>query len=612
MINVVCFSKYVIIKKKIERTFILNKKNNTFSCFLNNYKNLILSIGIILLTAFLIISAQLFRHSIILGSDNNFFMNKIYESYMQQKTGTYNYFQSVYGFQQSGRIINAVYAPDFSFILGGLLAIAKNWFRFQVLSGFFCLFSAGISMFVLGRYCKITYKYSVSMSLLYMSTSAISVFITSEASSGWASAILPLVFIPAIKMVTDSSRPIQPVLLSLPVVLIINLHVFSTFLVILALIPFFIIGIFKTKDKLKMLIDAFLAALLTLLLTSRLITGMLEVFTTNQLLKPYSVDKMLPYSMKVSLDVQGWSSLGIFFTIIFLFLCILTIFNWTTIPFIEKVLNSIGLFFLLISSNLLPWDDIPRLIPIIQGIQFPQRFASVSFVLLILSFTLFLQRISFNKFHLYSYSTIIYMTVSILSCLLIHQAILSSANTWHSNKPLSNDSSSLKTKINDMTKVKELYGGKNELGDPLKVVIKPLTDYLPINNQLQQKESPYTTYWNEVANSNLKVAKHVLSDGRLQLNWTNESNESVETLLPAIAYSRSELWLNEKKLSTSQYKTSTIGSIILQAVPGKNSLVLGYKPTTAFIITKYVQNISYICLVLYLIYAGIYKIKKRH
>ncbi|MGO0287852.1 cell division protein, partial [Enterococcus faecalis] len=257
-------------------------------------------------------------------------------------------------------------------------------------------------------------------------------------------------------------------------------------------------------------------------------------------------------------------------------------------------------------------DDIPRLIPIIQGIQFPQRFASVSFVLLILSFTLFLQRISFNKFHLYSYSTIIYMTVSILSCLLIHQAILSSANTWHSNKPLSNDSSSLKTKINDMTKVKELYGGKNELGDPLKVVIKPLTDYLPINNQLQQKESPYTTYWNEVANSNLKVAKHVLSDGRLQLNWTNESNESVETLLPAIAYSRSELWLNEKKLSTSQYKTSTIGSIILQAVPGKNSLVLGYKPTTAFIITKYVQNISYICLVLYLIYAGIYKIKKRH
>ncbi len=88
----------------------------------------------------MIISAQLFRHSIILGSDNNFFMNKIYESYMQQKTGTYNYFQSVYGFQQSGRIINAVYAPDFSFILGGLLAIAKNWFRFQVLSGFFLPF----------------------------------------------------------------------------------------------------------------------------------------------------------------------------------------------------------------------------------------------------------------------------------------------------------------------------------------------------------------------------------------------------------------------------------------------------------------------------------------
>lgn len=591
----------------------MNKKNNFFSCFLNNYKNLILSTGIILLTAFVIISSQLFRHSIILGSDSNFFMNKVYESYMQQKTGTFNYFQSIYGFQQSGRIINAVYAPDFSFLLGGLLAIAKNWFRFQVLSGFFCLVLAGISMFTLGRYCKITYKYSVSMSLLYMSTSAISVFITAEASSGWASAILPLAFIPAIKMVTDNSRPIHPVLLSLPIVLIINLHVFTTFLVILALIPFFMIGIFKTKNKLKMLIDVFLAVLLTLLLTSRLITGMLEVFTTNQLLKPYSVDKMLPYSMKVSLGVQGWASLGIIFTIIFLFICMLTIFNWTTIPFIEKVLNSIGLFFLLLSSSLLPWDDIPRLVPIIQGIQFPQRFASISFVLLILSFTLFLQRINLNKFCLYKYSTIIYMTVSILSCLLIHQTILSSANIWHSDKPLSNDTAALKTKINDMTKIKELYGGKNEPGEPLRVIIKPLPDYLPTNSEEEAiRQGTYTLYNKEIVDNNLNIKKSITSDGRLQLIWTNESNDPVETLLPAIAYSRSELWLNETKLSTSQYKTSNIGSIILQASPGKNSLVLGYKPTTAFIITKYIQSISYICLVLYLIYVGIYKVKKRY
>lgn len=59
----------------------------------------------ILLAAAIIVSAQLFRHSIILGTDSNFFMNKVYESYMQQKNHTYNYFQSLYGFQQSGRIL---------------------------------------------------------------------------------------------------------------------------------------------------------------------------------------------------------------------------------------------------------------------------------------------------------------------------------------------------------------------------------------------------------------------------------------------------------------------------------------------------------------------------
>ncbi|EQE00311.1 putative cell division domain protein, partial [Clostridioides difficile CD9] len=40
---------------------------------------------------------------------------------MQFKTGNFSYFQTNYGFQQSGRIVNALYGPLIAYILGGIL-----------------------------------------------------------------------------------------------------------------------------------------------------------------------------------------------------------------------------------------------------------------------------------------------------------------------------------------------------------------------------------------------------------------------------------------------------------------------------------------------------------
>lgn len=66
---------------------------------------------IIVAFAVLLVTPQLFTRKVILGSDSVFHYNRFYEAAMQLKNGNFSYFLSLYGFQQSGRIVNALYGP---------------------------------------------------------------------------------------------------------------------------------------------------------------------------------------------------------------------------------------------------------------------------------------------------------------------------------------------------------------------------------------------------------------------------------------------------------------------------------------------------------------------
>lgn len=84
--------------------------------------NSVVFITIFTVSLFLVLP-QILNKSLVLGGDSNFHFNRIYDTYMQLRTGNFNYFQTNFGFQQSGRIINALYGPGFSYILGLLLVI---------------------------------------------------------------------------------------------------------------------------------------------------------------------------------------------------------------------------------------------------------------------------------------------------------------------------------------------------------------------------------------------------------------------------------------------------------------------------------------------------------
>ncbi|MFU1806305.1 cell division protein, partial [Enterococcus faecium] len=78
-------------------------------------------------------------------------------------------------------------------------------------------------------------------------------------------------------------------------------------------------------------------------------------------------------------------------------------------------------------------------------------------------FTLYLQRITLKEENKYTSISVTYVTVAVLSCLLINHALLTQSEAWQSATPLSNDTTSTLTKIKDMNNLKQAFNGKHAL-----------------------------------------------------------------------------------------------------------------------------------------------------
>ncbi|MFM2490607.1 hypothetical protein ABW365_24770 [Enterococcus avium] len=98
----------------------------------------------IFLIAGLFVVPQLWTQKMILGADALFHYNRFYETAEQIKTENFSYFISLFGFQKSGRIVNAVYGPLFFLLARD--ACLTCW-QLVSLSGtfeFFSLFAGGV------------------------------------------------------------------------------------------------------------------------------------------------------------------------------------------------------------------------------------------------------------------------------------------------------------------------------------------------------------------------------------------------------------------------------------------------------------------------------------
>lgn len=210
---------------------------------------------------------QINQHAIIAGGDSSFHWNRIYDAMMQIKNGNFQYFVSMYGFSQSGRIVNALYGPYIAYLNGFLLLIAGSWFKYQLLSDWFVNVIASFSMMYLLRKNNVSRHYSLLISLLFITTYSISTWTLNQQFMAWGTAIMPLGIAAGTRMIRNLSNQISVFELTMGVTLIIQTHVLSALFLISILAVFFTVGFIKSNNRLKMLRDLLISILFTLVLT---------------------------------------------------------------------------------------------------------------------------------------------------------------------------------------------------------------------------------------------------------------------------------------------------------------------------------------------------------
>ncbi|MGT2907619.1 hypothetical protein [Streptococcus dentiloxodontae] len=514
--------------------------------------------------AVLLVAPQIISGQVIIGSDSIFHYNRFYDAAMQIKEGNISYFISLYGFQQSGRIVNALYGPFFAYIQGILVLVSGTWYRYQILSRIILHILGASSMYALLKQCKLKTNIALPIALLYVTTFSIQYWTMRQGFSSWGAAFLPFCFIPAIRF--TFYKKIEPVRLAVSVALIFQVHVLSSLILVIMYIPFFLYGFIKTDQKLTVIYKGILAAVLFLLLTSNIWTIILYLNSQNHLLDPFinetmgrnGIDGTSKYWLYTPISLVPLLALQV----IYLFVRWRKLANW------KRVLHLIYLFFILLSTSFFPWQYLVNNgNKLAQLIQFPFRFFVPSTILLLV-----ITGLTFNRFVKWR------KTISIVLCLFVFAGLVQNIEmTTQKAKEAVDKEYVLKPKLHVYIKTnysslqKSLHD--TDLSIFLSDIIKTTPDYIPIYSGTEHQDT-YNLYYKHVVNNDSKFTKAVKGDS-LVLTWISDKEEKIEASI--VKYADTELILNGKVLTDNMYALSAIGTPTVSSQKGKNSLIVKFK-----------------------------------
>ena len=547
----------------------------------------------ITLVALFILLPQINTRFIPVGSDISFHYNRFYDLAEQIKSGNYNYYMALYGFNSSGRIINALYGYDIAFLNGLILFFTQSWLKFQLVSSFTCLIIAGSGMYGLMRTLDCTKTLATIGAAIYMASAPVMYYVRALGFSSWGAAFLPFIFIQAIRSVKNRDKPINFVFLALSMSLLVNTHTLSAVLATLAIIPFFLVSFIQSDRKLNWIKDMILAILLFVFLSLNTLMAYLEVFLSNNILQPFIPKSFVTNATYISItEMYGNRNIGIFFGAIFIFQLIYFIRNIKQTSLLERLMTIVGGTFLLLSTSLFPWDNIVATLPFLSIIQFPFRFSVISYVLLIPMFlktiTAFERNLSSKQSKIMSTSLLILVGFILVEA---NSNMVKNAQRWQDDPVAmgNNRSNLIETEPDNI---------RNNLRSPdltkvFDTIEKGTPDYLPISKNTTSQElyseiEPYEVYEKEIFDNQKNITTTILDNGTIQLVWDNKKHSSKKKQLPLIVYEHSVIELNGKTLDKSEYDTSDIGSLIIQPKNGENTIILSYKP---------VMNMTYVLII---------------
>lgn len=515
--------------------------------------------------AILLVTPQLFTRKVILGSDSIFHYNRFYEAAMQLKNGNFSYFLSLYGFQQSGRIVNALYGPFFAYLQGGLILISGTWFRYQIVSRVLLHILAESSMYALLKQCKVKTSIALSLGLLYATTFSIQYWTMRQGFSSWGAALLPYCFIPAIHYVFY--QRVDQVRLALSMALIFQIHVLSALMLAMMYLPFYLYTFVKatTSKKKETILKVLIAVILFLLLTVNVWGVLLYLRDANHLLDPF-INREIG---KNGIDgtARYWLYTPISLMVLLILQFIYAIVNWKKLARWKRILHFIYFVFFFLSTGLFPWQYlVENGNTFAELIQFPFRFFVPATILLLAITGLTVTRfVNWRK-------SIAVLLFAFAGVGLIQNIM----DTTDRVKSAAQDGELISivkhTYVEGDYQTISLTMNDSDLSQFLNLVVKSTPDYVPIYGTIG-KQNTYDLYYENIV-TNQRTEK-LIKDNYLVLTW--QADEGEELNLPIVVYKDSILTLNGKELDKDDYNLSTIGTPTVSSHEGKNKLELRYQ-----------------------------------
>lgn len=525
---------------------------------------------IIVVAAFVLILPQVLTKGVIAGSDFLFHYNRFYETAMQIKTGNFSYFISLFGFYSSGRIVNALYGPYFAYFQGLLVLISRNWYTYQLVSRFLIGIIAGFSMNALTKRAGVKPKISLAIAVFYMTTFSIQYWTFRQGFSSWGAAVMPWCLIPAIDFI--QTKKIAPVRLAVAVSVMVQIHMLSAFLLILAYLPFYLYGFVKSTDKKNILWNGIKAVALALVLTANVWVVLANVGRANNLVEPFINSKL--YIMTVNQRSIQWLITPIPLLLMVLYQLYFTFKHWRHFDALLRLVVGSFFLFLVLSSSIFPWYSINKLnLSLVNLIQFPFRFFIPATVLLLLAVALILERYFDVKWS--RWVTIGLLLVNVVSFAQIMHLQQEKITEYYTAKhPIKNKKH---TFVLGNTKAVRASFYSSNLNDLLDLIAKSTPDYLP--SKKSNTDNKYVLY-EEFVLKHTDDFKKSQDGSTLIVTWNADNDGTVS--LPVAKYQDTQLVLNGKKLTSKDYLLSGIGTPTVTQRIGKNTLEVTYQVGTWF------------------------------
>lgn len=551
---------------------------------------------------YIIMYPQIISHGVILGTDSIFHFNRFYDAAKQIQQGNWSYFQSNYSFQQSGRIINAVYGPLFAYLNGILLGILGTWFRYQVISSFLVYFIGGVGMYQLATKVHACLRIVLLVSLIFLCIGWLPRWELAQNMNAWGAALAPYMIMVGITMITDHDRPVHWLSLMTLMTVIIQIHLLSSIFFTLTLVPFFIIGLILSTKRGQMLWDTAKAVMGTVILTGNVWGALLMLNLHNHIAQPAPFDMQIN-ALTPSQFTSTRQYLIYFCWILFALQLVYVIFTFKR-SLVNNTVTIMGTIILLISSTWFPWESIQKAVPILQTtLQFPNRLTVIAYPLLLVGIAMSCQQLidaaPHDRLRLRLVSglllfTLFQVVIPTTTSVFRRTAIYESDKVLNSSTALAwvtNNSKSLRRSVHT-----------DYPGQLLMKVEKRVPDYLPIPKKYLNRTYVRSYAYQDQVIRHAKDFKHtVLPKGRLCLSWNAKRSGKVR--LPIITYQESRLTVNGHRLR--HFQRSRVGAPYVYQQRGHNTAILSFHQSAWFNVLLAVSLIGLTILLAYGIYQGL-------